>query len=66
MRRVSRRLTFSYFQALEAPNPLISFKASFRGKKASGTLREKDVIDDGSGTVTYCDSGTLHWHATRS
>jgi hypothetical protein len=63
-RNISKAGKFSYFRPLHNPNPLISFKASFHGRQATGTLRERDVFDNGTGTLVYCDSGTLHWKAT--
>jgi hypothetical protein len=62
--KISKAGRYSYFQPLQGFNPLISFKASFHGRQASGTLRERDVFDDGTGTLVHCDSGTLHWKAT--
>lgn len=61
---ISKAGRFSYFQPTEGTNPLISFKATFNGRHASGTLRETDVYDDGSGTLAHCDTGTVRWRAT--
>ena len=55
---------FSYFQRLTSDSPFISFTATIKGDRAHGTLREKDHLADGTSTMV-CDSGTLHWSATR-
>jgi hypothetical protein len=56
---------FAYSQPLSSNGPLIKFVANLNGNKATGTLREKDQYDDGTGTLIPCDSGTLHWTAKR-
>jgi hypothetical protein len=55
---------FSYFQPLHGSSePLLKFTATFAGSKATGTLREKELTDDGSGSTVTCDSGTVKWSA---
>ncbi len=57
---------FSYSQKLSGPQqPLLSFTAKLSGSKVTGTLREKDLYDPGTGIYIPCDSGTIHWTAKR-
>ena len=63
---VSSAGRFSYFQKLDGQvQPLISFTAHLSGSSVSGTLREKELYDPGTGTLIPCDSGTVHWTAKR-
>jgi hypothetical protein len=53
---------FSYSQPLQGDSqPLLKFTATISGSKATGTLREKELTDDGSGSTVTCDSGTVKW-----
>jgi hypothetical protein len=61
---VSTNGSFSYFQAAEDYNPLVSFKAHLSGSNVTGTMRQEQKVDTGGVTGT-CDSGNISWTGHR-